>query len=64
MMSKLLMELFECALSGSLFQKQEIKSLKGLSCSVMGNRRNCCMNAGFIICAVYTVNGARGGVVV
>ena len=43
------MELFEFALSASLFHKTEIKFFKSLSCSFMGNSRNCCMNAGFII---------------
>jgi len=50
------MELFEFALSASLFHKPEIKFLKTLSYSVMGNKRNRFMNAGFIIYAVYTVS--------
>jgi len=48
------MELSEFSLSASLFHKAEIKFLRSLSCSVTGNRRNCCMNAG------YTVNSFQG----
>jgi hypothetical protein len=54
------MGLSEFALSASLFHKTEIKFLRSLSCSVIGNRRKCCMNAVFIMYAVYIVNSFQG----